>query len=150
LRRLASRSLPRAALTPGLTYPNPYTVAPAAVAKAFGTSAAPTGARTSEPGGAAAKTLPLCTFSRGSTMVKITVGPAAEASGGSGGVPGMKIVKPTGLGSTASMAYDHSARFDFTEVTFVKGPYWLSVWANGGVSTAKTLALAKAVYSAVA
>jgi hypothetical protein len=132
------------------TYPNPCTIDTAAVATAFGTSSAPASARTSEPGGAAAKTLPLCTFTRGTTILKITIGPAAEAEGGSGGAPGMKIVKPTGLGTTASMAYDHTGRFDFTDVTFVKGPYWLSVWANGGVSTPKTLALAKAVYASVA
>ena len=62
----------------------------------------------------------------------------------------MKTVKPTGLGSMASEAYDHSAQFNFTSITFVKGPYWLSVWGNGGVPTAKVLALAKTVYASVA
>ena len=148
---LALLALASADTGSALSFPNPCSIVPSAVVgKAFGLASAPSGVKSTEPGGAAAKTLPLCTFTHGTTIMKITIGPKAEVNGGSGGAPGMVRVEPTGLGSTASEAYDHSASIQFTDVTFVKGPYWVSVWANGGVSTAKAVALAKSVYAAVA
>ncbi len=118
----------------------PCTIASATDAgKVLGVASAPAGA--ARP---ATQPRSRCVGTFRSARLKITVGPKAEASGGSGGPAGMKTVTPTGLGSMASEAYDHSTQFNVTSITFVKGPYWLSPWGNGCVPTALATAYASA------
>lgn len=55
--------------------------------------------------------------------------------------------EPT-LGSGAEYVYDVNPKFAFAQVTFIKGAYWVQVFANNGkIAPNRVLALSHTVYT---
>jgi hypothetical protein len=90
----------------------------------------------------------LCTYKHGSTAIEILVAPHQQ-SGGSGGPPGMKHVKVSGLGASATDFYDTNPKFAFANVAFTKGELDAGAYASGVIANAKIVALARVVYKAL-
>jgi hypothetical protein len=88
-----------------------------------------------------------CVYTRGTARLQIEVAPKAFGSGGSGGAPGMVTSTPTGFGPHAHAYSDANPKYAFSSITFIKGSYWGSVWANGKVQSAQVLALAHLLYA---
>jgi hypothetical protein len=127
--------------------PNPCTLVPsAAIASAFGGTAAPSGARSTRPDGKVSQTL--CTFSKGDAKLQIMIAPH-QVSGGSGGAPGMVVTHPSRLGSSGAFYYDTNPHFAFGNVSFTKAGLDVSVYDNGKLANAAMLALGRKVYAAI-
>jgi hypothetical protein len=136
--------------------PNPCQLAPAsALDRAFGVSAAVSlvGKPSSQKKGGTGVnppvyTLTVCTFVHGGDQAQIKLGPKGIGLGSGGGAPGMVTQNEATLGQGASYQYDVNAKFAFAEVTFIKGTYWVQVYAdNGKIAPSKVLALGRTVYS---
>jgi hypothetical protein len=135
-----------AAAADAAAVPNPCAIVPgSAIAPLFGGSA-PTGKRSTRPDGAVKQSL--CTFTRAGAELQIYVSPH-QASGGSGGPPGMVITKPAGLGPAATFVYDLNPKYEFANAYFTKGAFDAGVWNNGKLPKGDILSLAKQVYAAL-
>ncbi len=133
--------------------PNPCTLAPVAlvalVAPALGVapSAVHAVAQRSQVDGITVRT---CSFTHGSVHVTVTVAPAAYGSGGFGGVPGLVISHPAGIGGDSAFLQDARTGDVFASVHFIKGPYWAEAYSNAHVPATGVLALGRHVYAHLA
>jgi hypothetical protein len=85
-----------------------------------------------------------CTYQRGATTLKISVGPAIIANGGRGGPATVSKPDPA-FGSKGYLAYGTTAPFIYATVSFVKGSYFASVWSNT-VSADRVITVATTLY----
>jgi hypothetical protein len=132
----------------GAPVPNPCKLLPGStIAAAVGLKGtALSGKLSKRPDGATKQTL--CTFTHGAAKLQIYVAPH-QASGGSGGPPGMVVTKPAGLGAGATFAYDVNPKFAFANVFFTKHGLDAGVWDNGKFPKGKILSLGRKVYAAL-
>ena len=91
----------------------------------------------------------LCTFKHAGATLEIMIAPH-EASGGSGGPPGMVITKPSGLGTGATFVHDENPAYTFANAYFTKGNFDAGVWDNGKLPNADILTLARKLYAQLA
>lgn len=95
-------------------------------------------------------TVHICSFTHGSVHVTVTVAPAAYGSGGFGGVPGLVVSHPAGIGGHGAFLWDSRTGNVFASVYFVKGPYWAEAYSNAHVPPTGDLALGRYVYAHLA
>jgi hypothetical protein len=128
------------------TVPNPCMLVPSsAIATAFG-GTAPAGVKSTRPDGKGTQTL--CSFTKGVAKLQIIVAPH-QASGGSGGVPGMVKTEPKGFGPGAEYVYDTNPHFTFASLDFTKAGLDVEVYGNGKLSNSAMIALGHKVYTAI-
>ena len=125
--------------------PNPCTL----VAPALGVapSAVHAVAQRSQVDGITVRT---CSFTHGSVHVTVKVAPAAYGSGGFGGVPGLVISHPAGIGGDSAYLQDFRTGDVFASVHFIKGPYWAEAYSNAHVPATGVLAPGRHVYAHLA
>jgi hypothetical protein len=130
--------------------PNPCTLAPVAlVAPALGIapSAVHAVAQSSQVDGITVRT---CSFTHGSVHVTVKVAPGAYGSGGFGGVRGLVISHPAGIGGDSAYLQDSRTGDVFASVHFIKGPYWAGAYSNAHVPATGVFALGRHVYAHLA
>ncbi len=89
----------------------------------------------------------VCTFTKGSGKLELSVGAAIIADGGFGG-PATVSRADSAYGPHGHLSYDISAPYIYATVSFVKGPYYASVWSNT-VAAAGVEQLATAFYKKI-
>ena len=132
----------------GAAVPNPCTVvASGTVATTMGLKGVTlSGKLTTRPDGRVKQSV--CTYTVGKNTIQIDLAPHQQ-SGGSGGPPGMVLLKLTGLGPGATYAYDTNPKFEFASVSFTKGAIDAGIYENGSLPRADVPALARILYKAL-
>lgn len=90
--------------------------------------------------------LEMCVYTHGAAKLQVEVAPKAYGSGGYGGPPGMVVSKPAGFGAGVRFFTDTNPKYAFSSLSFVKGAFWGDVWANGKITSARVLVLARVLY----